>query len=41
MTNDRKQIFERYYSEAKYEDNSMGIGTFRLAKAVIEEAGGI
>lgn len=22
----QKQIFERYYSEAKFEDNSMGIG---------------
>lgn len=32
----QKQIFERYYSEAKYEDNSMGIG-LPLAKAVIEK----
>lgn len=35
----QKQIFERYYSEAKYEDNSMGIG-LPLAKAVIEKQGG-
>lgn len=35
----QKQIFERYYSEAKYEDNSMGIG-LSLAKAVIEKQGG-
>lgn len=35
----QKQIFERYYSEAKYEDNSMGIG-LPLAKAVIEKHGG-
>lgn len=35
----QKQIFERYYSEAKYEDNSMGIG-LPLAKAVIENQGG-
>lgn len=35
----QKQIFERYYSEAKYEDNSMGIG-LTLAKAVIEKQGG-
>lgn len=34
----QKQIFERYYSEAKYEDNSMGIG-LPLAKAVIEKQG--
>lgn len=36
----QKQIFERYYSEAKYEDNSMGIG-LPLAKAVIEKQGGV
>lgn len=35
----QKQIFERYYSEAKYEDNSMGIG-LPLAKAIIEKQGG-
>lgn len=35
----QKQIFERYYSEAKYEDNSMGIG-LPLAKAVIGKQGG-
>lgn len=35
----QKQIFERYYSEAKYEDNSMGIG-LPLANAVIEKQGG-
>lgn len=35
----QKQIFERYYSEAKYEDNSIGIG-LPLAKAVIEKQGG-
>lgn len=35
----QKQIFERYYSEAKYEDNTMGIG-LPLAKAVIEKQGG-
>ena len=35
----QKQIFERYYSEAKYEDNSMGIG-LPLSKAVIEKQGG-
>lgn len=35
----QKQIFERYYSEVKYEDNSMGIG-LPLAKAVIEKQGG-
>ena len=35
----QKQLFERYYSEAKYEDNSMGIG-LPLAKAVIEKQGG-
>ena len=35
----QKQIFERYYSEAKYKDNSMGIG-LPLAKAVIEKQGG-
>lgn len=35
----QKQIFERYYSEAKYEDNSMGIG-LPLAKAVVEKQGG-
>ena len=35
----QKQIFERYYSEAKYEDNRMGIG-LPLAKAVIEKQGG-
>uniref|UniRef100_UPI003FEF4AD1 sensor histidine kinase n=1 Tax=[Lactobacillus] rogosae TaxID=706562 RepID=UPI003FEF4AD1 len=35
----QKQIFERYYSKAKYEDNSMGIG-LPLAKAVIEKQGG-
>lgn len=35
----QKQIFERYYSGAKYEDNSMGIG-LPLAKAVIEKQGG-
>lgn len=35
----QKQIFERYYSEAKYEDNSMGIG-LPIAKAVIEKQGG-
>lgn len=35
----QKQIFERYYSEDKYEDNSMGIG-LPLAKAVIEKQGG-
>jgi hypothetical protein len=35
----QKQIFERYYSEAKYEDNSMGIG-LPLTKAVIEKQGG-
>ena len=35
----QKQIFERYYSEAKYEDNSTGIG-LPLAKAVIEKQGG-
>ena len=35
----QKQIFERYYSEAKYEDKSMGIG-LPLAKAVIEKQGG-
>lgn len=35
----QKQIFKRYYSEAKYEDNSMGIG-LPLAKAVIEKQGG-
>lgn len=35
----QKQIFERYCSEAKYEDNSMGIG-LPLAKAVIEKQGG-
>ena len=35
----QKQIFERYYSEAKYEDNSMGIG-LPLAKAVSEKQGG-
>lgn len=35
----QKQIFGRYYSEAKYEDNSMGIG-LPLAKAVIEKQGG-
>lgn len=35
----QNQIFERYYSEAKYEDNSMGIG-LPLAKAVIEKQGG-
>lgn len=35
----QKQIFERYYSEAKYEDNSMGI-ELPLAKAVIEKQGG-
>lgn len=35
----QKQIFERYYSEAKYEGNSMGIG-LPLAKAVIEKQGG-
>lgn len=35
----QKQIFERYYSESKYEDNSMGIG-LPLAKAVIEKQGG-
>lgn len=35
----QKQIFERYYSEAKYEDNSMGIG-LPLDKAVIEKQGG-
>lgn len=35
----QKQIFERYYSEAKYEDNGMGIG-LPLAKAVIEKQGG-
>ena len=35
----QKQIFERYYSEAKYQDNSMGIG-LPLAKAVIEKQGG-
>lgn len=35
----QKQIFERYYSAAKYEDNSMGIG-LPLAKAVIEKQGG-
>lgn len=35
----QKQIFERYYSEAKYEDYSMGIG-LPLAKAVIEKQGG-
>lgn len=35
----QKQIFEHYYSEAKYEDNSMGIG-LPLAKAVIEKQGG-
>lgn len=35
----QKQIFERYYSEAKYEDNSMGIG-LPLAKAVIEKQEG-
>lgn len=35
----QKQIFECYYSEAKYEDNSMGIG-LPLAKAVIEKQGG-
>ena len=35
----QKQIFERYYSEAKYEDNSMGIG-LPLAKAGIEKQGG-
>ena len=32
-------IRDRYYSEAKYEDNSMGIG-LPLAKAVIEKQGG-
>ncbi len=35
----QKQIFERYYSEAKFEDNSMGIG-LPLAKAVVEKQGG-
>ena len=32
-------LFRSYYSEAKYEDNSMGIG-LPLAKAVIEKQGG-
>lgn len=35
----QKQIFERYYSEARFEDNSMGIG-LPLAKAVVEKQGG-
>lgn len=35
----QKQIFERYYSEAKFEDNSMGIG-LPLAKSVVEKQGG-
>lgn len=35
----QKQIFERYYSEAKFDENNFGIG-LSLAKAVLERQGG-
>lgn len=35
----QRQIFERYYSEAKSDDNSIGIG-LSLAKAILERQGG-
>ncbi len=36
---EQKSIFERYYSKANFNDNSMGLG-LPLAKAVIEKQGG-
>ncbi len=36
---EQKSIFERYYSKANFNDNSMGLG-LPLAKAVIERQGG-
>lgn len=35
----QKQIFERYYSEGKFDENSIGIG-LPLAKAILERQGG-
>ncbi|MCI5937262.1 MAG: HAMP domain-containing histidine kinase [Eubacterium sp.] len=35
----KRQIFTRYYSEGKFEENSIGIG-LPLAKAIIERQGG-
>lgn len=35
----KRQVFTRYYSEGKFEENSIGIG-LPLAKAIIERQGG-